>query len=225
MKLWLSYSFGSESPFPLYDGTQSAFEPVAVEWNPAIYCGAESIELGGWYDELPLPNVNYQEIRVESMRAYHLLCRREELKDWAGVVRIVPMKPEKRWVNERRGVVVFVGEREEYGLACETGSHFDATITPLSDAFIAAIQTAGAVVFPSIKSNTSALLCAAINEGCRVVASDAGASAEYLSKFGVPGFWHVVHSMAAKDYIGAVGDLYGAGEWNSEVYCDEVPYG
>jgi hypothetical protein len=224
MKLWLSYSFDNESPFPLYDGSQPLSDPVAVEWNPAIYCESESENLGGYYDELPLPDVNVAEIRVESMRAYHLLCRREELQDFVGVVRILPPVPVPKPINDNRKVVVIVDDIAEYNLACAIAHHYNGSVMPTSYLNEKVIAEAGCLVFPQIKSATSALLCAGICEGCAIVASDAGASEEYLTKFAVPGAWHVVHKRKKDHFIGAVNDLYGVGDWMQLPYCDDAPY-
>lgn len=224
MKLWLSYTFDRESPFPLYDGSQSFCEPVAVEWNPSIYCEAVSEQLGGYYDELSLPDVNVAEVWVESMRAYHLLCRREDMRDFTGVVRIIPPVPERVPVNNRVGVAVVVSDFTEYTFACAIAAKFKGAIVPVGDMLLDAFGSVGCVVFPSMKENTSALLCAAVCEGCRVVSSDAGASEEYLTKFATPGTWHIVHKRKAEHFIGAVNDLYGFGDWMQLPYCDDAPY-
>jgi len=224
MKLWLSYTFDIESPFPLYDGTQALCEPVAVEWNPSIYCDSESELRGGYYDELPLPDVNVAEVRVESMRAYHLLCRRDDMQDFRGVVRIAPPVPIKSDTNNRAGVVVVVSSADEYDFARPIAQAFMGSIVPVGDMLLSAFSGAGCIVFPQIKESTSALLCAALCEGCRVVSSDAGASEEYLTRFATPGTWHVVHKRKKDHFIGAVNDLYGFGDWMQLPYCDDAPY-
>jgi hypothetical protein len=196
MKHWLSYTIGVNNTLPIYDGG-SGLEPCAVEWNPSIYCNSASKELGGWYDELSLPQVNYQEIVVESMRAYHLLCRRDELRDWEGVVRVVPPVPVAAPVKNGEVVTVIVGSQDEYAVAGSIAREFCGRV----------------------------FLCAAVGAGCRIVSSDAGAAEEYLTRYGVPGAWHVVRHRKKDHFIGAVNDLYGVGNWMQLPYCDEVPYG
>jgi len=224
MKLWLSYSFDSESPFPLYDGTQPLCEPVAVEWNPFIYCESESVRIGGYYDTLPLPDVNIAEIRVESMRAYHLICRDPRMKDFIGTVRILPPIPQYKTINNREGITVVVGSESEYTMACAIASRYNGLIIHMAALTQEIIASTGCLVFPQIKSATSALLCAGLCEGCRIVASDAGSNEEYLTKYAIPGSWHIVHRRMKDHFIAAISELYGVGDWMQLPYCDDAPY-
>lgn len=223
MKLWLSYTFQYEDIFPLYDGTQPPYQPVAVEWLPSIYCDSESVQLGGYYDELPLPDANIAEIHVESIRAYHLLCRREDMKDFCGLVRILPPVPEKKSISGNK-LVCLVSESRDYNMACTVACHFGGSLINTNALTEDTLANAGCVVLPQTKSATSAFLCAAINEGCRIVASDAGANEEYLTKYATHGTWHVVHKRQKDHFIGAVNDLYGVGDWMQLPYCDDAPY-
>lgn len=221
----MSYNFDENSPFPFYDGSQGISEPVSVEWNPSIYCSNIINQTGGYYDEINLPIANIAEIRVESIRAYHLLCRKPELQDSTCTVKILPPIPAKKDINDRSNIVVVVSNPNEYDIACSIAKPFNAAIVQLNDLLLPALESAGCVVFPSIKSATSALLCAAICEGCKIVSSDAGAAEEYLSNYAYPGSWHVVHDYSSVSFIGAINELQSQGDWKSINYCDGAPYG
>jgi len=222
MKLWLSYQFGGASSYPPYNG--DTITPCSIEWNPSIYCESESVNLGGYYDDLPLPKANIAEIHVESLRAYHLLCRREELKDWQGVVRVMPLVPERKELNNKPWLVVVVSEQAEYNVATAIACYFGGAVINSKDITGEILADTGCLVLPQIKSASSAFLCAGVCEGCRIVASDAGANEEYLTRFALPGSWHIVHKRKKDHFIGAVNDLYGRGDWMQLPYCDEAPY-
>ena len=222
MKLWLSYTFEDKCTLPIYDGSQLPHEPVAVEWLPSIYCDSESVNRGGYYDELPLPRANIYEIHVESMRSYHLLCRREEAKDFSGLVRILPPVPERKPLNNKPWLVCLVSERDEYPIASSIASKFGGSVIHINSITPEILSEVGCLVLPQIKSATSAFLCAGINEGCRIVASDAGANEEYLTKYGRS--WHIVRKRKKDHFIGAINDLYGVGDWMQLPYCDDAPY-
>jgi len=226
MKLWLSYTFlPPDGSVPEYNGAQQPHEPVAVWWLPEIYSEQHSEKAGGYYDELPLPVCNVQEVWVESLRAYHLLCRRKEMKEFRGMVRILAPMPEQINKNTSEGVCVVASCREEYPFASAIASKFGGCVLPLNAAWLSGVfASCKTVVFPWIKSNTSAFLCAAVGEGCQVVASDAGAAEEYLTKYAKPGTWHICHRWKVEHFVGAINDLNGQPGWMQLPYCDDAPY-
>ena len=88
-----------------------------------------------------------------------------------------------------------------------------------------ALESARVVVFPNGAEDTSLYLCAAISAGCKIVASDAGSSEEYLSKYAPAGTWHVIHNHDASVYEQAARHLLGMeSTFNQSMYIDEAPY-
>jgi len=228
MKPWLSYQFGEpEKPLPEYSPS-SPFTPCHYWWRPSIYCEDLSIKTGGFYDELPIPDGAIREIWVESVRAYHLLCRRADMRDWEGIVRIIEPEPTVCTTAHDRPLQFLCLTDDSDGFLI--GAHLSRTLT----GGVAHLTTyctehgmprTQVVVFPSRKESTSLFLCAAIASGCRIVSSDAGAAEEYLSNHAAPGTWHVVHTNDRAAYLHAVYDLLGMkSDCNRSMYVDEAPY-
>ncbi len=213
---WLSYRFVDE------------VHPAAYWWRPAIYCNDEVQSRGLWYDD---PGPDYgclPVIAVESIRAYHLLRKREEVRDFEGVVEICYPVPEADPLNKSElcSVVAFGYTQQEIMLGAYVAAQFNGASIYLGSSAVNMLMPAAQVaVFPVIAESTSLFLCAAVAAGCKIVASDAGSTEEYLSRYAQPGTWHVVHNQKQTQYVAAVRSLLNQpNDFNTSMYIDEAPY-
>lgn len=219
MKTWLSYTF-EHYPEDSVD---------ACWWLPSILCNDESKRLGGYYLNNS-PNIKAREIYVESVRAYHLIRRREDIVDWEGIIRIAAPVPSYDTVEKRFNVLVIASDLQELCI----GAHVVDKVGGIvclernNSELVGLIAAARLVLFPSKVSSSNFLLCAALGSQCRIVSSDAGSAEEYLTRHGIPGCWHVLHNHRQKDYLKACSDLLfghvSVPDFGESEYVDDAPY-
>lgn len=219
MKTWLSYTF---EDYPS-DSVNACW------WSPSVLCDDEVKKCGGFYLETA-PLVKSREIYVKSLRVYHLLCRREDMRDWEGVVRIATPKPVFEEVEKRFNVLVVAADLQELCIGAYVVNRAGGIICHDRSAteLVELMRAARLVLFPNKSMNDCLDLCAALSARCKVVASDAGAADEYLTRCAIPGSWHVSHVHNQKNYFKACSDLlFGAGsvpDFGESEYVDEAPY-
>lgn len=228
MKSWLSYTFEQPTDdIREYAPNIPIYEPCFYRWQPSIFCEDVSKQEGVYYKDTPFPNANICEIHVESIRAYHLLCRHDWAKGWEGTVRILPPQPGSIERNDKTlNIAAFGNDENEMILAARSVSRLGGCSAMLpSELMLEMLNGSRLALFPNKEQDTSLFLCAAITAGCFIVASDAGASEEYLSQFARPGTWHVVHKHSQSTYCQAARHLLGMESTaNQSMYVDESPY-
>ena len=228
MKPWLSYVFGEPDNGSLPEfNTRRPFDPCYVWWRPEIMCETLSQSSGGFYEELAIPSGSIREVWVESCRAYHLLCRREDMADFEGMVRICEPVPEVGAISSREfGVLALCGDTQEMAIGIhivsELGGIVGRKLCPVTTELMGRSRV---VLIPTKTECTSLFLCAAVSSGSMIVSSDAGSAEEYLSNNAPPGTWHVVHDHKQGVYREACKDLMGImADVNRSMYIDEAPY-
>lgn len=210
-----------DSSIPFWEVGMPRDMPVAIHWNPRIGCSAEQYAMGSvsLVDSpfIPWHDINIREVIVESRKVYEILSRIVP-SGWDGVVRINPPVPEdfshfaednekKSGWWDHKTIIAFNGP-EGLGLAVGIAAQIPESIcvgNPTSDM----LASADNVIYTYRSTCTDAYLAFAVNSGCKILASDAGASEEYLARFATPGTWHVCKSWTAERWVQMYRHLIG----------------
>lgn len=219
------------------DRDAQIWKPIAYWWRPRIFCGTEIEKHGRALQEkkIDIPwHVPIEEIRVESRRAYEILCKLSERKFHERertqfFVRINPplLPPcDYRPVPELRQTDIgcFLGEKEAIKISGDIAAAFDSGIVIVGPEWLEYASMVRVAIFPLLASGTAEPLACAIAAGCAVVSSDAGAAEEYLSEHARPGTWHVIHSWNRRHFVEAAKDLLGRqNDMMQTDYVDDLP--
>ena len=206
-------------------------ERVAILWTPTIGCSAEQCERKTSLTKapgIPWSAINIAEIRVESRKAYEILCRIvPNGQDF--FVRINPPKPDPSdpRLSNCHDVAIFVEDNiNEFPLAASIArglSGKDVVIVKGIDWTI--MERSEVVVFCHRAAASVLHLTKAISQQAKILSSDAGAAEEYLTNHAAPGRWHVARSWDSKEWLNMIRDLLGdQNDVSQSSAVDQTPY-
>lgn len=192
---------------PLWNSDMPQWQPCRYDWQPALVASHVHAKTGRVLvegSELPPYEWNVQEIHVQSRKVAGILCNMPRPRSSNPIVRILPPTPVVRApsmpVIDVLVCAPFHDDRCSAILRKTSGTF----ATNPVEGMIACSET---VVYPFDAVSSLDHLAVACGADCNVVASDAGATEEYLTMCAMPGTWHVVRTGRAADYVAAINEL------------------
>ena len=213
-KLEFTYDRPGDGALPLFVDAEPG-EPCAFQWRPDFYAEHLALTTGNAISgnaDIPWDDANIQEIYIESRYALEVLNTFERPEWVEPLVRILPSQSSVVFdggIEKVHPVAIFF-KSLDFDFACQIAKRYgNGAAMFVGDAPVDTFPQCAICLFPFSLSCSSEYLAIATAAGAKIIASDAGSSIEWLTKYGKVGEWLVVYEHDAAEYVEAVKYIEG----------------